>query len=188
MSKIKDFSVWTNAFYLLKAIPGLLFYTMPEAFLMVLTGTNLAVFSAGFHTERGRWWQKMDVWSMITYMATIAFIVAANAVSYWIYLGFPFVAWDYFRKRKTFSSTTHVVGWTVVIAFLLYVSVGWWVILPISIFLIAAAIKLFERRLESWTTHGTAHGFWHVFSGLAGSQAVAVLFESYQSLLSGPFI
>jgi len=132
-----------------------------------VTGISLAITSAGFHFDKGRGWQKLDIWGVFVRMGGVLAILIGQ---WWVpgyALVLPVMA-SYWPVREDVNSTLHFAGWSCVIIPLLILQAGWAAIYPLTFFGIALLSKVAERRLETVRVHGAVHAIgWHVSLAIA---------------------
>jgi len=155
-----DDVVWTNAAYSLSAL-GAWGHPVLLA-LMAAAGTMLAVGSATYHAVYERWAQRLDVATMMTYLASTCACVL-TVWTLWALLIPPVAAVLYWRYAWDINTLIHVPAWSVAIIAALWVQVGWIALGP----LVPAAIGGVLQRTTG--TDSLWHSGWHI----GGAGAVA---------------
>ena len=162
----RDGVVYSNLAYILPAVVA---PTYAAQVVLSLTGAALVGGSAVYHATYTREGQSLDVSAMMTYVAALAYAVAAQW-TVWAWTLLPVAAIGYWMYPWRIDSYVHVPLWGVAALVMLAMQVGWWAALPAAPALAGGAIKIYDPGPDTWL-----HSVWHVLGGLAGAAAMWVL-------------
>ena len=130
---------------------------------IMLAALALGAASGGFHAIRNRFWQKLDVWSVMLQIFAVTGLAAAQIgpdVLAWV---IPFTAgMIYFEKRYDINLPRHVYASVGITTALMFFTFGWWTLLPLSLFVLGGIGKLIEWERKDVGAHGPIHAWlWH---------------------------
>lgn len=162
VQRLRPFSVWSNAFYLLPMLP-LYGIGTPAAYIAIGACLSLTLGSGAYHYigQNNTWGHRWDEVSMYAVILALG-LVAASLVAWpaWLSVGLlPVVLLLGSRLEETDSFLTIPVL-ALAAAVPTWFAVGPWTLLPALLLLGAFYVRQSAHPEER--DHGPRHGWWHV--------------------------